>query len=202
MAEHGHLFILSGPAGAGKSTLRKRLLIQMPDIAFSVSCTTRTIRVGETEAKDYFFISMERFNELRESAAFLEWAQVHGNFYGTRREDVEKCLASGRDMMLEIDVQGSRQVKEKMPGAVRIFITAPSQEELKGRLEERGTETAEQMALRLHNAEAELTQAREYDHIIVNDEIERASAELINLIKSYRFSPSMIESHTNNPLPG
>ena len=186
MSEQGHLFILSGPAGAGKSTLRKRLLQQVTDLAFSVSCTTRAIRAGETEGKDYFFISRERFEELKESEAFLEWAQVHTNFYGTRREDVERCLASGRDMLLEIDVQGSRQVKEKMPRAVRIFITAPSEKELEGRLRGRGTESPEQMALRLHNASIELTQACEYDHIIVNDDIDRASAELINLIKSYR----------------
>ena len=186
MAEHGHLFILSGPAGAGKSTLRKRLFQEMTDLVFSVSCTTRSIRCGETEAKDYFFITHESFRELEAAGAFLEWAQVHGNFYGTRREDVERALESGRDVLLEIDVQGSRQVKEKMPGAVRIFITTPSQEDLKGRLQGRGTETPEQMELRLHNAEIELTQAREYDHIIVNDDIDRASSELISLIKSYK----------------
>lgn len=186
MRRRGHLFILSGPAGAGKGTLRKRLFKEMPDLVFSVSCTTRLIRPGELEGKDYYFIDKDAFGELVLKDAFLEWAEVHGNFYGTRRADVETALALGRDMVLEIDVQGCRQVKERMPEAVRIFITVRSLDELENRLEDRGTETPEQLLLRLKNAAIELRHAGEYDHIIVNDDVDRASYELIDLVRRYR----------------
>lgn len=181
----GHLFILSGPAGAGKGTLRKILFHAMPDLVFSVSCTTRKPRPGEVDGGDYYFIDMEQFERQVSEGAFLEWANVHGNMYGTRREDVERCLTSGGNMILEIDVQGCRQVKSRMPEAIRIFITVPSLDELEQRLEERGTETPEQLDIRLRNAAKELTQAREYEHIIVNDDVNIASQQLIALVKSY-----------------
>lgn len=186
MSEAGHLFILSGPAGAGKGTLRKILFDAVPDLVFSVSCTTRDRRPREVDAKDYYFISREQFDALVDDQAFLEWAEVHGNCYGTRKADVLACIDSGRDMILEIDVQGCRQVKARMPQAIRIFITVPSLDALEERLEERGTETPEQMNLRLRNAAVELSQAGEYEHIIVNDDLSRSSRELIELIKRYR----------------
>ena len=186
MHRRGHLFILSGPAGAGKGTLRKILFREVPDLVFSVSCTTRLIRPGEVEGKDYYFIDKDAFSDLVLKDAFLEWAEVHGNFYGTRRADVETSLDLGCDMVLEIDVQGCRQVKEHMPEAVRIFITVRSLDELENRLEDRGTETPEQLLLRLKNAAIELRHANEYDHIIVNDDVDRASTELIDLVRRYR----------------
>lgn len=181
----GHLFILSGPAGAGKGTLRKILFQAMPELVFSVSCTTRAPRPGEEHGRDYFFIDRECFERLVRENAFLEWANVHGNMYGTRREDVERCLDSGADMILEIDVQGCMQVKSSMPEAIRVFITAPSLDELEQRLEDRGTETPEQLDLRLRNAAKELTQVGDYEHIIVNDEVDIASKQLIDLIGKY-----------------
>ncbi len=186
MRRRGHLFILSGPAGAGKGTLRKILFREMPDLVFSVSSTTRLIRPGEVEGKDYYFTDKDTFSELVLKDAFLEWAEVHGNFYGTRRSDVETALDLGCDMVLEIDVQGCRQVKEHMPEAVRIFITVGSLDELKHRLTGRGTETPEQLLLRLKNASIELRHANEYDHIIVNNDVDRASRELIDLVRRYR----------------
>lgn len=186
MSDAGHLFILSGPAGAGKGTLRKILFNAVPDLVFSISCTTRDRRPGEVDAKDYYFVNREQFDELVDDEAFLEWAEVHGNCYGTRKADVLACIDSGRDMILEIDVQGCRQVKARMPQAIRIFITVPSLDALEERLEERGTETPEQMNLRLRNAAVELSQAGEYEHIIVNDDLNRSSRELIDLIKRYR----------------
>ncbi len=181
----GHLFILSGPAGAGKGTLRKILFHAMPELFFSVSCTTRAPRASEANGREYHFIDLAQFEELVRQDAFLEWANVHGNMYGTRCKDVEECLAEGGNMILEIDVQGCRQVKGRMPEAIRIFITVPSLDELEQRLEERGTETPEQLDLRLRNAAKELTQAREYEHIIVNDDVNIASQQLIALVKSY-----------------
>ena len=181
----GHLFMLSGPAGAGKGTLRKILFHAMPELFFSASCTTRSPRASEVDGQDYYFIAVEQFERLVREEAFLEWANVHGNMYGTRRKDVEECLARGGNMILEIDVQGCRQVKGRMPEAIRIFITVPSLDELEQRLEERGTETPEQLHLRLRNAAKELTQAKEYEHIIVNDDVNIASQQLIALVKGY-----------------
>lgn len=185
MTRSACLFILSGPSGAGKGTLCKVLRRAMPELALSVSYTTRACRPGEMEGREYRFISLERFDELIREDAFLEWADVHGNRYGTRRDDVETCLARGGSMILEIDVQGCRQVKARMPQAVRIFITVPSLDELESRLEDRGTETPEQLDRRLHNAAEELAQAREYEHIIVNDDVNTASQQLIALVRSY-----------------
>ncbi len=186
MHRRGRLFILSGPAGAGKGTLRKILFREVPDLVFSVSCTTRLIRPGEAEGKDYYFIDKDAFSALVLRDEFLEWAEVHGNFYGTRRADVETALALGCDMVLEIDVQGCRQVKEHMPEAIRIFITVRSLDELENRLEDRGTETPDQLLLRLKNAAIELRHAKEFDHIIMNDDVNRASKELIDLVRRYR----------------
>lgn len=181
-----HLFILSGPAGAGKGTLRRRLCKAFPDMKFSVSCTTRQKRPGERDGVDYCFVDEERFCELVNEDAFLEWAWVHDERYGTKREPVEESLRSGQDMVLEVDVQGAFKVKEKIDGSVLIFIAPPSEMALGDRLRKRSTETPEQMALRLANAKRELARAGEYDHIVVNDDLERASRELIHIVKSCR----------------
>lgn len=186
MKRRGHLFILSGPAGAGKGTLRKILFREIPDLVYSVSCTTRPMRPGEAEAKDYYFIDKNRFGQLVMDDAFLEWAEVHGNYYGTRRTDVETCLDLGCDMVLEIDVQGAAQIKEKIPEALRIFITVKSLDELESRLEDRGTESPDQLMVRLKNAATELRYAPEYDYVIVNDDLNRASRELADIVWSYR----------------
>jgi guanylate kinase len=186
MSGKGHLFILSGPAGAGKGTLRKILFNEMPDLVYSVSCTTRLRRPGEAEGRDYYFIGKNDFANMIRENAFLEWAEVHGNYYGTRKSDVETCLDLGCDMVLEIDVQGSRQVKLAMPEAVRIFITVPSMDELENRLEDRGTETPDQMLLRLRNAAREMLYAGECEHTILNDDLDRSSKDLIDLVLKYR----------------
>jgi guanylate kinase len=162
------------------------LFREMPDLVFSISCTTRPIRPGEVEGRDYYFVGRDEFSDLASKGEFLESAEVHGNFYGTRRADVETALELGCDMVLEIDVQGCRQVKESMPGAIRIFITVPSLDELENRLEDRGTETPEQLLVRLRNAAIELRHTGEYDHIIVNDDADRASKELTDLVRRCR----------------
>jgi guanylate kinase len=162
------------------------LFNEMPDLVYSVSCTTRLRRPGEMEGKDYYFVGKSDFVDMIQNDAFLEWAEVHGNYYGTRRSDVETCLDLGCDMVLEIDVQGSRQVKAAMPQAVRIFITVPSMDELENRLEDRGTETPDQVLLRLRNAAVEMRYAGECEHTILNDSLERSSGELIGLVREYR----------------
>jgi len=182
----GNLFILSGPAGAGKGTLRKRLCEQNPDMMFSVSCTTRKIRPGEVDGKDYNFISKNDFEARITHDEFLEWAKVHGNYYGTRRSSVDKVLNEGCDVLLEIDVQGHAQVKSRMPEAISIFITAPSLDDIENRLRKRGTETRDQLDTRLRNAAMEMSHAGEYDHVVINDDLRRAENELVELVKKYR----------------
>jgi guanylate kinase len=184
--KRGHLFILSGPAGAGKGTLRQRLFREVDGLEYSVSFTTRPMRPGEAEGRDYHYISRGEFERMADSGEFLEWAEVHRNCYGTGKSGVERVLSAGLDMVLEIDVKGCRKVKDIVPEAIRIFITVPSLDELESRLEERGTETSEQMGVRLRNAAMEMKQAAEYDHVIVNDDVARASKELVEIIKSYR----------------
>jgi len=188
MGRRGILFVLSGPSGAGKGTLRERLFENVPDITFSISCTTRPPRQGETDGKDYRFIDRKIFKDLAERGAFLEWAVVHGNFYGTLIEDVNSELNMGKNVVLEIDVQGAKQVMVKCPEAVTIFVVPPSFEELEKRLRKRGTEEESDLLLRLENARKEMEEAKNYNHIIVNDGLSGASEELIRLVRSYILS--------------
>ena len=182
----GRLFVLSGPSGAGKGTLREKAFPEMREISFSISCTTRTPRAGEKDGVHYRFITEEAFLALLREGRFLEHALVHGNYYGTLRDDVEKALSAGEDILLEIDVQGAAQVKRAMPGAVLLFISPPTLEELERRLAGRGIEEEKALKLRLDNARREMTKSGEYDHVIINDDLTRASEELAAIIKDYR----------------
>lgn len=182
----GHLYIFSGPSGVGKGTVRAEVLANTENMSYSVSCTTRAPRNGDIEGKDYYFISKDEFLRLINQDAFLEWADVHGNYYGTRRDTVENALASGRDIMLEIDVQGALQIKEKMPEAITVFLMPPSLEELERRLRGRATENEESIKLRLENAKKEIACEPKYDHTIINDSVADAVEEFKKLINSYR----------------
>ena len=182
----GRLYILSGPAGVGKGTVLRRVFEKLDNIAYSVSCTTRTPRPGERDGTDYVFMDEASFKKMVSEERFLEWANVHGHFYGTRKDVVEDILNSGRDVVLEIDVQGASQVKKKMPEAVMIFIQPPSFEELVRRLRKRGTEGPEEFELRILNAKEEMSHAGEYEHMIINDKIEQAADDLIKIVKKYR----------------
>jgi len=182
----GNLIVISGPSGAGKSSIRKRLFQLLDGLVYSVSCTTRSPREGEEEGVDYRFVSREEFEERVRRGDFLEWASVHGNMYGTLREDVERALSEGKDVILEIDVQGARQVKEVFPEAILIFIMPPSREALERRLAGRGTETSESFRLRMESSEVEMRQVAWYDHAVVNDDLERAADEVKRIIESYR----------------
>ncbi len=178
----GRLFIVSGPSGAGKSSLCAALLERHPEIRLSVSCTTRPPRPGEQDGREYHFLSREEFIAQRESGAFLESAEVHGNLYGTRQADVEAMLAEGFDVLLEIDWQGAAQVAERMPQAVRIFILPPSVEELRRRLSRRGQDDPEVVERRVAAAEAEMAHAGEAHHRIVNEDFDASLAALERIV--------------------
>jgi guanylate kinase len=182
----GRLFIISAPSGAGKTTLRKAALLRFPDLIYSVSYTTRTPRPGELNGRDYVFISPAEFEAGIRSGRWAEWAQVHGHRYGTSAEVLAQALAAGCDVLLEIDVQGARQICRRFPETVTIFILPPSIEVLEQRLRSRGTDRPEAIDLRLQNARCEMAEADAYRHVIVNDDQATAVAELIAILESYR----------------
>jgi len=181
----GNLFIVSGPSGAGKGTLVRALLDRVPDIWLSVSATTRPPRPGEQDGVHYFFLPAEEFDRRVSEGGFLEWAEVHGNRYGTLREPVERQIVRGRQVVLEIDPQGAMQVKRQMPESVLIFVLAPSVEELRRRLAHRGSETTDEIEVRMRTAMGELELAGMYDFVITNDDAARATDELVAIIDSY-----------------
>ena len=187
-ATTGDLFIVSAPSGAGKSTILRSLFAQMEGLSFSVSHTTRPMRAGEVEGKDYFFVSRQEFREMVSRGAFLEWAEVHGNLYGTSRSNVEQQLRQGTDLILDVDVQGAAQVKARFPEAVTVFVVPPSMEVLEERLRKRGTEDEATLQLRLDNAAREMRSAGFYDYIIVNDLLDRAVEEMRTIIAARRLS--------------
>ena len=181
---HGSLIIISGPSGAGKGTLVDRLVARVPALWVSVSATTRSPRPGEVDGEDYFFLSSRDFAQRIEAGDFLEWAEVHGRRYGTLRPAVEATMAEGRDVILEIDPQGAMQVKSLMPEAVLVFILAPSMDELERRIRCRGAETDEQVRVRLETAVRELELVGSYDFVVENDDVARATDELVRIIES------------------
>jgi len=181
MTERGKMVVISGPSGAGKSTVCKRIL-EDSRVQFSVSATTRGMRAGEVDGKDYHFLTMEEFRQRVEEGQFIEHAHVHGNMYGTLRAPIEDVLASGRHYLLEIDVQGALQMKaQEIPG-LYVFIAPPDFEELRRRLVGRGTEAPEVVERRLAKAEDEYRERVHYDHVVVNDVLERCVAEVRALI--------------------
>ena len=166
--------ILSAPSGAGKTTIAKRLLAARPDIGYSVSATTRAPRDGEVHGKDYHFLSRDEFERLRGAEEFAEWAEVHGNLYGTLRSEVQRVLAEGHHVLMDIDVQGARQFARAFPDTVLIFVIPPSADVLLQRLAGRDTESPAALALRMRNARDELAAVEEYDYVVVNDKLEKA----------------------------
>ena len=178
----GRLFVITGPSGVGKGTLIRRLLERMPELELSVSATTRPPRPGERDGVDYHFRSEEEFDQMIGEGRLLEHATYSGHRYGTPRSEVEPRLAAGRSVVLEIEVQGARQIREAMPEAVQVFIAPPSPGALRERLEGRGTDPPEAIARRLAAAEKELAARSEFSHVIVNDDLDRAANELVALV--------------------
>ena len=183
----GILFIISSPSGGGKGTLIKEILTSMDGIGYSVSYTTRKMREGEMHGRDYFFVSVEKFNELIEKNEFLEFAEVHGNFYGTSVNQVKTEIEMGRDVILEIDIQGADSIRKKIPEAVGIFILPPSFEVLKDRLVRRQTEGDADLAVRLRNAGDEVRHYNDFEYVVINDEKSVAASELRAIITAERL---------------
>ena len=182
----GNLVIISSPSGGGKGTLIREVLRTLPDIGYSVSLTTRAPRPGEVEGVDYHFVSTEEFQAFADEGNFLEYAEVHGNMYGTSREVTERIISEGRDVILEIDVQGAALVLDKIPHAVSIFIMPPSFEVLRDRLTRRNTEGAAELGVRLQNSLTEINEFERFRYVIINDEIEAASRRLAHVILGER----------------
>lgn len=190
MQKKGRLIVVSGPSGAGKSTVVFKTIEGREDMCFSTSVTSRQPRPGEVDGREYFFIDRERFLEMIENDELLEHAEYVGNFYGTPRAFVEDKLAAGVNVFLDIEVQGARQVSEKMPEAIKVFLIPPSLEELRQRLVKRGTDSPEAIEGRLRRAREEYAEADFYDYIVINDKVETAAEELnaILLADQCRFS--------------
>ncbi|MCW7754184.1 guanylate kinase [Desulfobotulus sp. H1] len=184
--KRGRLFVVSAPSGTGKTTLCTALRERFPDLSYSISYTTRSPRKGEKDGRDYFFISLEEFRAGIDQGRWVEWAEVHGNYYGTSAFALEKTLSSGGDLLLEIDVQGMRQILERFPEAVTIFILPPSVASLRERLFKRGTDASEVIERRIADAILEIARKDAYRYRIVNDDFERARDALLFLIDACR----------------
>jgi guanylate kinase len=188
----GIIFILSAPSGAGKTTLTGALRAVFPEIQMSVSCTTRERRNGEVNGVDYHFISQRQFARLRARKQFAEWALVHGYLYGTLRKPLDRCIASGRDMLLDIDVQGARKIKKRYPEAVSIFLLPPSMRELRRRLAARATDAQAIISRRLANAQGEIRNIIDYDYFVVNCEVTQAVEDLKSILQAERAKISRV----------
>ncbi|HEU4934482.1 MAG TPA: guanylate kinase [Pyrinomonadaceae bacterium] len=182
----GTLFVVSSPSGGGKGTIIRHVLDCVENLSYSVSFTTRAPRTNETHGREYFFISRETFEEMVAAGEFLEWACVHGNFYGTSKKQILEQTGAGADMILEVDVQGAASVRQLLMDSVSVFILPPSYEVLKQRLITRGTDSPEELEVRLRNAPEELKQYSSFDYVIINDEIHRAAGQLASIIYAER----------------
>lgn len=174
--------VLSAPSGAGKTTIARKLLAIRKDVGYSVSCTTRAPRPGERDGVDYHFLTPVAFERSVQQGEFAEWAEVHGKRYGTLKSEVEKVMAAGKHVMLDIDVQGARQLRQRFLQSVTIFVVPPSVEALVARLIGRKTESDETLSLRLRNAALELAEAEQYQHVVVNDNLDHAVAQVSAII--------------------
>ena len=201
MKKNGNLIVISGPSGVGKSTLVKKAMAELPDLTFSVSCTTRSPRAGEVDGIAYHFLSEEEFSAKLEAGLFLEHAGVFKHRYGTLKSEVTDRITLGKEVILDIDVQGAKQIRQAAQSdetirnaAVFILIAPPSLKALEERLTARNSESAEQLKLRLDGAAGELRNFRVYDYLVINDELESAAADLINILKSIRLrTPNITE---------
>lgn len=183
----GHLYVVSAPSGAGKTTLVRLLLENDPSIRLSTSYTTRKPRPGETDGREYHFVDVDAFRRMIDAGDFLEWAEVHGNHYGTSQRWIAAEMAAGRDVLLEIDWQGAQQVRKIFPEAVGVFILPPSLGELQRRLAGRGTDSAETIARRLAAAQDEMRHVGEFDYVIINDELQQSLGDLLSVARATRL---------------
>ena len=196
----GIIFILSAPSGAGKTTLYNRLREIYPEIRLSVSCTTRARRHGEINGRDYRFITEGQFDALKQRCEFAEWARVHDYFYGTPKKPIDRAIHAGRDIFLDIDVQGAKKIKQVYPEAVAVFVLPPSMAELKRRLSARGTDGSAIIARRLANARGEIGQIIKYDYYVVNREVGAAVKSLSAIVEAERAKTSRVRKWLIEPL--
>lgn len=182
----GTLFVVSSPSGGGKGTIIRHVLACVDNLSYSVSFTTRAPRLSEVDGREYFFVNRETFDEMVAAGEFLEWACVHGNFYGTSKRQIIEETGAGADIILEVDVQGAASVRQLLMDSVSIFILPPSYEVLRQRLIARGTDSPPELEVRLRNAPQELKQYSAFDYVIINDEIERAAGQLASIIYAER----------------
>lgn len=197
----GLCLVISGPSGVGKGTLLSHLRTVFPDLGFSISATTRPPRIGEREGVDYDFLDPERFDEMARRGAFLEHATVYGHRYGTLRDRVVEELARGRSTILDIDAQGAAQVRETLPEAVHVFVAPPSMAELEARLRGRGTEDDATVARRMAKADEQLRAVDRYDYVVINDELDRARAELEAIVRAERLRVDRVRPRLHALLP-
>ncbi len=197
-AKTGRIFVVSAPSGAGKHTILRRTLARDAGLTYSISATTRKPRAGEQDGREYYFLDRPTFERRVAAGEFAEWAEVHDNLYGTLRGELDRIVASGKDALLELDVQGMRNVKRLGIDAVTVFIMAPSLEELEQRLRARGTDSDEVIAVRLKNARDEMAAKDEYDNVIVNVDIREAVAELEAIIKAARAIAARVQKEENS----
>lgn len=188
--KQGTLFVLSAPSGSGKSTLARRLVASDPGLEFSISYTTRPRRADEQDGREYHFVDGARFDAMVAEDAFLEWAEVHRQRYGTARETTARALAAGRDLLLDIDVQGARQVRERAADAVLLFVLPPDFPTLQDRLRDRGSDDEDQISHRLSVARREVEEYSRYDYVVVNDDLERAAETLRSIVVAERSRPA------------
>ena len=189
-----NVFIISAPSGSGKTTLVSQLMAKESNLEFSISCTTRKPRGQEEDGKEYFFISREEFERRIDAGEFLEWAKVFDNYYGTSRQELARAEGLGKDLVLDIDVQGARQLKEKIAGAVSIFILAPSRTELEQRLRSRSEDSDAVIRRRLEEAAAEIRNYSAYDYVIVNDRVDESARNLRCIIRAERVRRQRMDS--------
>ena len=200
--DRGLLIVISGASGTGKGTVCKKLLAEIPNLAYSISATTRPARVGETDGVEYFFLTVDEFKSWIAEGKFLEYAEVYGNFYGTPAPKIEEHLNRGEDVLLEIDIQGALNVMQKRPDGVYIFLLPPSIDELKKRITNRGTESEETFSRRIKAAANEITVGKKYQYAVVNDTVDAAVAKIKSIIATERCkvirNENLFESLTKN----
>jgi len=200
LIEKGVLIVLSGPSGVGKGTVRASIFESDNNLEYSISMTTRAPRASEVDGVDYFFTTKEEFTQKISDGGFLEWAEFVGNYYGTPIDYVKSCLDAGKDVMLEIEVEGALQVKKVMPEACFIFIAPPSMAELKARILGRGTEDMAKVEARMKKAENEIGLAHEYDYIVINDTIENAKNRIMSIIDAQHSRSDRVLEHYNRKI--